>query len=133
MDYPKIVLGLKAEKRYSPSQDDTSDDGNFFSTSSSDGANLLLARTTPVVSITPPEMKQKILGFSEASARITQITNSLKDFKIEENTEEKIYLIPEGVLCPDDAQKIDDFIENRSENLDLVDENFDDIFAQSLI
>ena len=128
MEFPKIVLGLKADKRAFPANGESSDDGNFFG-SYSDNKDLFFTKATPLYSIISSDAGHRITTFTDASARITPIVTALKEYKIPDKKFDKIVLIPENVLDKSDDEKITAYIENKQDTLDLAKENYDDVFV----
>lgn len=131
MENPKIVLGLRAEKRITPPDETSDDDGNFFSTSS-DGQKPLALKTAPVIPLISPGKRQKIVGFSDASSRITVICAALKDFQRPEKYKGQLNFIPDKIISPNDIMQIQQYLNGSIENFPIDKMCFNDMVCAQL-
>ncbi|EAY14173.1 hypothetical protein TVAG_373060 [Trichomonas vaginalis G3] len=130
MDSPKIVLGLKAEKR-GTQQTEESSDGCFFS-SSSEGENLKISKQVPVFALKPQEKKKKIVGFSDASSRVTNILSILEKQKIPQKYSGPVFFIPEDQFSQENQTLIHKYAIKQIDTLPLNPDDFDDVFSAQI-
>ncbi|EAY08958.1 hypothetical protein TVAG_486050 [Trichomonas vaginalis G3] len=131
MENPKIVLGLKAEKRITPPDELTDDDGNFFSTSS-DEAKPLSLQTTPVVALTQPGKRFNIVGFSDASSRITMICAALKEYERPEPYKGTLNFIPDKIISPNDISQLQQYLIGNIQKFPIDKTSFNDLVCAQL-
>lgn len=128
MENPKIVLGLKTAKI--PSADmGESDDGKFFS-SDSDCDDLLLANTR--ASLVPSQRSStinKVVGFTDASTRITFLISELTNYKIPQKYTGRLYLIPEESVPADIEAEISQYVKDEINELSFSSLDYDDSLA----
>lgn len=130
MDSPKIVLGLKAEKRAQQSCEE-SDDGNFFS-SSDEGENLRISRQFPVIALKPIGKLKKIVGFSDASSRITNILSILEKMKLPQKYTGPVFLIPEEQVSQSMQETVQNYLSKNIDTLPLDPSDYDDVISAQI-